>query len=266
MANPVTHRFIECHDTLRANNMVKSSRQFAKSIGTLPQSLNEILKGKRDATVNNLMQLVAVYQVNSCFLLSGEGEMFKQAEIEVAEVKEDRIMYVPTPAYAGYMDQFHETLTIDDVEKFSIPGYQDAFGEHRCFDVQGRSMEPTLYTGDRIICSKVPTSNYYSCIKNNHIHVVVTATDILVKRLVNNITKDGTVKIISDNESYPSERIAADDIKEVWRVNLRLSQILNDPCATQSLKDYVEKLEHTIKVQASSLEQLQLSIDTLLKK
>jgi len=266
MANPVTHRFIECHNALKATQQVKSSRQFAISIGTLPQSLNEILKGKRDATVSNLMQIVEVYNISSAYLLAGQGTMFEQPVAEVPLQKEDRIMYVPTPAYAGYMDQFHDTISESDIEKFSIPGYLDSYGEHRCFDVQGCSMEPTLYTGDKIICSKVPSSNFYSCIKDNQIHVVVTATDILVKRLVNSASKDGMIKVISDNTDYKTDLIAVDDIKEIWRVNLRLSRLLDSAEVNNSIKDYIQKLEHTIEVQASALDKLQSSIDRLIAK
>jgi len=50
-ANIVTKRFIKCHDKIREDNRVRSSRQFALSLDYLPQSLSEILKGRRDVTI-----------------------------------------------------------------------------------------------------------------------------------------------------------------------------------------------------------------------
>ena len=54
MNSIVTERFIKCHDKLLANNQVRSSRQFAISLDYLPQSLSEIVKGRRDVTIELL--------------------------------------------------------------------------------------------------------------------------------------------------------------------------------------------------------------------
>lgn len=80
MSNPVTKRFIECHDKLKEEKKVASSRQFAIAIDTAPQSLNQVLKGKRDVTILNVMALVEKFDVNSEFLLAGYGPMFKEGE------------------------------------------------------------------------------------------------------------------------------------------------------------------------------------------
>ena len=113
MSNPVTKRFIECHDKLKEEKKVASSRQFALAIETAPQSLNQVLKGKRDVTVINVMSLVEKFGVNSEFLLAGIGPMFKEEIPDNSiSIKEDKIMYVPVAAHAGYCDQFHETISL----------------------------------------------------------------------------------------------------------------------------------------------------------
>lgn len=263
MANPVTHRFVACHDKLKLDGTVKSSRQFALAIDTRPQSLNEILKGKRDATVANIMKLAEVFDVNEAYLLSGSEPMFK-SEIATVELREDKIKYLPTPAYAGYMDQFQEHVTDEDIETFSIPGYQDMYGEHRCFDVAGDSMEPTFFAGDKIVCSQVPSSHNYNCIKDKYVYVVITTTDIMVKRVINNIAQDGTITLKSDNDFYEDVHLPVAEVREVWRVNLKLSQFMPDPANVRnSLHSHIKSLESTIHSQAACIDSLRESVESL---
>jgi len=265
MANIVTQRFVDCHNYLKSNGLVKSSRQFALAIDTLPQGLNEILKGNRDVTIKNILNLVSVFNVSESYLISGEGPMFKSETAEIQK-QEDKIQYVPTPAYAGNMDQFIEAVSSEDMMRFSIPGYQTMYGEHRCYDVEGDSMEPTLFSGDKIVCSQVPSTNHYSCIKDKYVYVIVTLNEIMVKRVINNITINGTLTIISDNTFYNAKQIPISDVKEIWRVNLKLSHFMTDPSnAKNSLNDQMKTLEDTIRNQALSIKTLTESINKIIK-
>jgi len=58
--NIVTERFIKCHNLLKEENRIRSSRQFALSLDYLPQSLSEILRGRRDVTIELLRKAVDV--------------------------------------------------------------------------------------------------------------------------------------------------------------------------------------------------------------
>lgn len=76
MKNVVTRRFVACHNYLKKEKKIKSSRQFALSLDYLPQSLSEILKGRRDVTIEILRKGVEIYGMNPHFLLTGEGSLF----------------------------------------------------------------------------------------------------------------------------------------------------------------------------------------------
>jgi len=271
MSNPVTKRFIECHDRLKEEKKVASSRQFAFAIDTAPQSLNQVLKGKRDVTVLNAMALVEKFGVNAEFLLAGYGPMFKEEDQFPKAVKENKIMYVPIEAHAGYCDQFHETISKDELEFFSVPGYQPNYGEHRCFDVTGDSMEPTLFCGDKIICSLVSSDNLYSNIRDNYVYVVITNGDVYVKRVVNYLKKEGTILMKSDNSSgnnfYPNKEVEGNEIKEIWKVNLKISPFMPNPSNMRNaFHQEINGLKETIKTQAESMAMMNKSLECLLKK
>ncbi len=78
----ITQRFVECHDFLKKSGKIKSSRQFALALGCMPQNLNEILKGRRDVTVELLQKAVAIYQINPAYILAGNVTMFSKNELE----------------------------------------------------------------------------------------------------------------------------------------------------------------------------------------
>jgi len=268
MSNPVTKRFIECHDKLKEDKKVASSRQFAIAIDTAPQSLNQVLKGKRDVTILNAMALVEKFGVNSEFLLAGYGPMFKEEnEQNKKTVKENKIMYVPMDAHAGYCDQFHETVSKDELDFFSLPGYQPSYGQHRCFDVAGDSMEPTLFSGDKIVCSLVSSDNAYSSLRDNYVYVVITNGDIVVKRVVNNLRTNGTIYLKSDNSYYKNREIEGNEIKEIWMVNLKISPFMPNPANVRNaFHEEIDNLKETINNQAGSLAMMNKSLESLLKK
>lgn len=84
MQDPVTLRFIKSFHYLKEKDIIRSARQFALSIDTYPQSLNEILKGRREVTLSILRKTAEKYRVNPDFLLTGMGRVLK------SECEEDR--------------------------------------------------------------------------------------------------------------------------------------------------------------------------------
>jgi len=76
----VTQRFIKCHNKLREIGTIRSSRQFALQLEYLPQSLSEILKGRRDVTIELLRKAVESYKINPVYVYTGEGPMFMSEE------------------------------------------------------------------------------------------------------------------------------------------------------------------------------------------
>lgn len=176
-------------------------------------------------------------------------------------------MYVPMEAHAGYFDQFHETVSKDELEFFSVPGYQPNYGEHRCFDVAGDSMEPTLFCGDKIVCSLVSSDNAYSSLRDNYVYVVITNGDIVVKRVVNNLKNNGTIFLKSDNSFYKTREIDGNEIKEIWMVNLKISPFMPNPANVRNAFHHeIDSLKETINNQAGSLAMMNKSLESLLKK
>jgi len=271
MGSVITQRFIKCHDHLRKENRVRSSRQFALSLEYLPQSLSEILKGRRDVTIELLRKAVETYRINPVYIYTGEGPMFMSEEdhknfrvltIVTNGQDDERIVHVPVPAQAGYAGQMTDPTFIQDLPTYSLPDYKYKVGTHRSFDVAGDSMETTLFEGDKVICSYLEPTLWGSSIKDNYVYVVVTRGDVLVKRVTNFLKKEKQLELISDNTFYEPFRVELGDVREIWYVRAKLSPFLPSP---QNIKNLlhteIQELQSTIKNQSTLITNLSKMIE-----
>lgn len=278
MNSIVTQRFIKCHDKLKEENRVRSSRQFALSLDYLPQSLSEILKGRRDVTIELLRKAVDTYKVNPVYIYTGEGPMFMSEEDHqsfrvltiVTNAREDeRIVHVPVPAQAGYAGELTDPSFIQELPTFTLPDYKYKVGTHRSFDVAGDSMEPTLFEGDKVVCSFLEPTLWETAIKDNYVYVIVTRADVVVKRVFNHLRQDKLkqLELISDNNFYEPYRIGIGDIREVWYVRARISPFLPSPQNVQRyIHEEVIELRKVINEQSTLINTLHRTIEKLIQK
>ncbi len=266
MNSIVTQRFIKCHDKLREENRVRSSRQFALSLEYLPQSLSEILKGRRDVTIELLRKAVEKYRINPVFIFLGSGPMFMEEEDErdfrvlsiiTNQDDEEHILHVPVPAQAGYAGELANPGFIQALPSYTLPDYKYKVGTHRSFDVSGDSMEPTLYEGDKVICSYLEPQLWSPSLKNQMVYVIVTRADVLVKRVENHIEKEEQITLVSDNEFYDPFSLHLAEIREIWQVRAKISPFLPSPRPDhKGMRGEVRELKQTIQKQAALLQQL----------
>lgn len=273
MNSIITQRFIKCHNKLKEDGRVRSSRQFAMSLEYLPQSLSEILKGRRDVTIELLRKAVETYKVNPVYIYTGEGPMFMSEEdhksfrvltIVTNAQDDERIVHVPVPAQAGYASELSDPTFVQDLPTFTLPDYKYKVGTHRSFDVSGDSMEPTLFEGDKVICSFLEPTLWETSIKDNFVYVVVTRGDVLIKRVTNNVKKDKKLLLTSDNDYYAPYPISIGDVREIWYVRAKISPFLPSPRNLQNMmRDEVRDLQSTIGNQSHLIEKLHQTIEKL---
>lgn len=265
MNSIITQRFIKCHDKLREENRVRSSRQFAISLDYLPQSLSEILKGRRDVTIDLIRKAVEAYKMNPIYLYTGEGPMFMTEEgnqnlriltIVTNAQDDERIVHVPVPAQAGYASEITNPTFMQELPTFTLPDYKYKTGTHRSFDVAGDSMEPTLFEGDKVVCSFIEPTLWESAIKDNYVYVIVTKADVLVKRILNQLKEEKQLIAHSDNNFYESYKIPLGDIREIWYVRAKISPFLPSP----------QLLRHQMQQEVAELKQLIQHLQATIEK
>ncbi len=135
--------------------------------------------------------------------------------ITVDKQGNENIIYVPVKAAAGYLVGYSDPEFIENLPSFSLPGLSNS--TYRAFEVDGDSMYPTLENKEMVIGQWVEKLDY---IREDRVHIIVTKTGVLVKRLLNRIDKYGYIIAKSDaidnRNLYPNIEIHPEDILEVW--------------------------------------------------
>lgn len=267
----VTLRFLDCLDALVRENKVKSHRQFALSLDWLPQNLNEVVKKRRDVTIDFLQRAICKYQFNPHYIFQGKGTLFSDDDsvrrmqlltIVTDNSGSERIVHVPYPAQAGYSGAVADEEFIESLPSYTLPDHIFQYGTFRSFDIEGDSMEPALTDGDMVICSFVEPYNWESSIKDDKVYVIVTNSNIVVKRVKNNLRKHRHLELISDNTEFVLYRLNIGEIREVWEVK---KLIKNFDSSKKSKGDTVhtdltDSLQETIQYQRKLIADLQRMI------
>jgi phage repressor protein C with HTH and peptisase S24 domain len=271
MNSIVTQRFVECHHVLKDMGKIKSSRQFALSLEYQPQSLNDILKGKRDVTIELLRKASEQYGINPDYVLLGKGEKLQSDADNMVIVTDkdnnERIVYVPVAAQAGYGNNLTEQTFFEELPTFSLPDYRYQQGTHRCFDVTGDSMEPTLFSGDKVVCSFIDPLDWNHAIKDHFVYVIITRGDVVVKRVVNKLKESQCLELFSDNDYYDPYILEGGDIVELWYVETKISPFLPSPSNLRnSIHSEMDSLKTDLRKQSDLISNLNSTIEMLIKQ
>jgi phage repressor protein C with HTH and peptisase S24 domain len=192
------------------NGVVK---KFAESVGLPQQTLNRLFVIDRRvgkyplATTEVLQKILEKYDINACWLLSGEGEMLRnptaqnQCEsaqgipLKMAPAKNnDGIPLIPVSAMAGFGSGDMQVLE-HECERFVIPVFKEA---EFLISIKGSSMYPKYSSGDMVACRKLPLDTFFQWHK---VYVLDTEQGALIKRIEEGETPD-TLTIVSDNQEY----------------------------------------------------------------
>ncbi len=282
MQTQLTERFILCMNLIKENNNIPSNRQFSKLIDTHPQCISDVMTGKREANADLISKLVEIFEINANYIFTGKGEPFMDQTDEVSVPEKspepiitvvtdangsERIVFVPYAAQAGYPNQFHDPVYMQNLPTFNLPDVRFQTGTHRCFEVSGDSMEPTIFAGEQVVCSFVEQDNWYNSIKSNYVYVIVSQSGIIIKRVVNNISTDQELLIRSDNSFYDAFTIPVEDVKEVWLVTHKISPFMPSPSNIRNaLHMEVDNLRMTISDQGKMIQSLNSTIEKMLKQ
>lgn len=231
MNTMITDRFIFCHDELKRLRKVRSSRQFALSLDYLPQSLSEILKGRRDVTLELLRKGVEKYEMNPVYLLTGRGSHFSQPDEWLlakssadALGNSDVIYFVPQMLGKKYAEERRNSQFLASLECLNLPGAHLKGLNLRAFEVPTDSGYPAFLHGDVLIAEKLDPASGVKSISNDKFYVVVTKNNILIHKIDLNSLSKGIVNLYLGNKEEKITSVKLSDILEFWEVRLKVTR------------------------------------------
>ncbi len=192
-----------------------SQKEVAEILNITQSAYSQIEGGGVSLTVSHLKRLSNLFSVSMDWMAKGktdDGDGMK---------KEESIPLIDIEAKAGYSNNYDSQDFLDELERFKVPGFKD--GEHRIFEVEGKSMIPTLFPNDYVICQ--PLDDFEKLVDNT-LAVVVSEDSVVVKRLAAN-GEDGKLICHSDNPDFRSYYLDKSEISEIWPVDGKVTKSFN---------------------------------------
>ncbi len=227
----LTQRFIDVFNHLRQTGAVKSARQYALELGTYPQTLNELLKGRREVTLDMIVSVSEKYDVNPSYLLKGEGGLMRQKETTEGLLNID---YLSSFSYHSYVQFQSKGDGHNGLVQLRLPALLvEAMPNLLAIQVNESCIQLNVRSGDIIYCSLVNEEVVLHALQLDTFYVVVTQNTICLASYQG--------KSLYDHFKWSNETghftVLNKDLLQVWMPKSRLS------------KSHLNKMTYTVDEQ-----------------
>ena len=218
-----------------------TQEEFALALGITRELVNKMEKGK--CGVSKATRLLVQHFLDARKSENTSHEMtilgvpsqrgqqqpyFLERREQKSETKPLQVPLVGIKAQAGYVKGYEHVDYLDSLEKYSLPpGVHPAGAVWSYFEVDGDSMEPTLYAGDVLLATMLQQEDWKD-VKNFHVYIILTDEQLLVKRVFAKSEKEWV--LLSDNEeAYPQIAISTEKIRQVWTFRRQIRSRVPQP-------------------------------------
>lgn len=203
----------------RINELVKyfsngNNSDFAAKIGVSEANIRNYINDRAEPKFNILEKIAINFEINYEWLLTGKGDMLKNAgytnEGTKTTVKEPKTAYIrkeketgkgipliSIEAMAGFGSGDIQVMNYDS-ELYNIPEFTELNVDFM-IRVKGSSMYPKYSSGDIVACKKLPLTDLF--FQWNKVYVLDTTQGALIKRIKKGSDSEH-VLIVSENSNY----------------------------------------------------------------
>lgn len=201
-----------------------TQEQFADDLGWTKSMVGAYEESRSEPSIEKLIKLSVYSSIPIDILVKNDLRLAKDTSfievgnkrvlfpIAVNDENENLIEVVPAKASAGYLAGYDDPEYIQQLENIKLPFIPT--GKHRAFPIKGDSMLP-LKEGSYVIGEFVESR---TDIRSNTTYVLLTLNEGMVyKRVINNIAQNNTLRLVSDNPTYPAYDVNIDEVIELWK-------------------------------------------------
>lgn len=187
-----------------------SQAKFAEKVGLSKGFANNVGNSIRTDKLQKISE--AYPELNTSWLITGEGEMLKSDPLTEQEDEVYFVPLLPISAQAGRLNDFAVAVKDTDCEMIVSPVKDADFA----MTVSGDSMYPEYPSGAKILIKKI---NERAFIDWGKTYVLDTCNGSVIKRMFPSDTLDSNrVKCVSINPEYPPFEVNLEDVHGVYRV------------------------------------------------
>lgn len=214
MLNTVKERLIYYLDSKGVNKS-----EFGRRIGVSNAFVTSIRKSIQPDKLLAIQN--AFPDLNTSWLLTGEGEMLKEKEADKNKIAEDvdlsAISYTQGVPYydEDFLLGFSEIMASGHEHPeylIRMPGYEKAT---LWCNASGHSMEPEINNGDIIALRRIED---FSFLPFGDIYGIITTNGLRTIKRLGRSEREGCYRLIPTNREYDEQEIPIDKIAIVYRV------------------------------------------------
>lgn len=228
-----------------------SQKEFAERVGITQGALSQLERGKSKLSLDTIRKISLTFHVNCNWLINGQNDIFlNEAAKEKPALRQSFItrdlqgsVLIPLireEAHAGYGRNCQDVDYLHTLDVYKIPGYEA--GNYRLFEVNGDSMMPSIHPREIVIGELVED---WESLENGSLCVVVSEDGIVVKRVYFLKEDSGALILKSDNPRYKTMGMPLRDVKELWRVQAKITNVFPSEPVIDASK--IESLESDIR-------------------
>ena len=219
----VTQRFLIALEQLKTQGT--SYSEVANKIGASTSLVSEIRRGKTFLLPHFAQKFIEIFNINKEWLLEGKGDnMFtlsgNVSNVHPVEVENSdwiEVPFVPLHARASFAETYFDSNVNED-ETIKIrkrPGIK--YEKAKIFEVDGDSMEPTLVSGEQVLCEIIDPANWKF---TTGVVVVAFGNMVVIKRIKDNELANGKLVLWSDNELGGKITLSneTEEIRRIYKV------------------------------------------------
>ena len=206
--------------------------------------------------VDHIIKLSQIYDVTTDYILTGNTLLVK--------ISPDNgfLPLIRVEAKAGFLESFKKGDVHDKLDWYKIPGYNGG-NNQKLFEVEGKSMLPTVLPGDIVICQ---TQSKKNSVLEGSVVVVVTKDNVFVKRLYHDPNPNFLV-LKSDNPQTPEDvdhKVSMADVHELMIIRGKITNVLTPQheelvsnSKIKALEDAIELLKEELSNVNQKLKQIE---------
>jgi len=217
----------------------------AKRAGVSASTITSIIygrKGKKNVpTVETINKIAAsVDGINKQWLLTGEGVIFTSTHPDkdhtqgseklykkiAKEVSLIEVPFIPVTVQASFVESFNQGDNFEHLAEtryFHVPNPEE-FKKSLSFEVEGSSMEPTLYSADQVLVTPIDKGDWEYA--SGGVFALIFKDYFVIKRIINNdLMLSGVLTLHSDNPNGGKLIVKYEDIRAMWKVRLAFKTI-----------------------------------------
>jgi transcriptional regulator with XRE-family HTH domain len=255
---------------LRKRRMMTQS-DLAETLGTKRSSINNYENGTTVPPVNVLISLSDLFHLSVDTLLRINLSRLRESQMYVIEhgsdvfvkgnevrvlattvdsANRENIEIVSIKAKAGYTTGYFDPEYISGLPTFQLPILKKE-KKYRAFQVSGDSMLPIL-DKSWVVGEYVQDLN---SVKNDQLYIVLTLNEgIVIKKVKNELAEKGSLKMISLNSEYVPYDLSVNEIREVWKFVLYITDIIPETSDNQQIfnsltdiRQEIAEIKHKLK-------------------